>query len=92
MRVSATFARSQSAARINGRLRTGMKHAIHGSMTEKRKPGRPNEHLSEAALMVRMSRALLDRAKAAARRIGLTSSEWWRQAGQRQIDDQERKP
>jgi hypothetical protein len=49
--------------------------------TPKHPGGRPSTGLTESAKLVRGPRWLLDAAREAARREGLTAAEWWRRAG-----------
>ena len=55
-------------------------------MTEKRKPGRPNTHLSESPIAVRMPTSMAAQVKAAAAREAIAISAWLRRAIQRALD------
>lgn len=56
------------------------------AMSQKRKPGRPNTHLSEKPRAIRMPQSLHDQIHAAAEREGLSWSEWWRRAVTRALE------
>lgn len=51
-------------------------------MTDKRKPGRPDTHLSEKPKAIRMTQAMHDQIATAAARAGKSWSQWWRDAVQ----------